>query len=155
METIRRPRWAIGCSDELTPEDARNLRRLYVVGAVWYASFIGGLLLLDTWAEGHTARSLLVATVPALLLVPTVRASARFLREADELTRKIHVEAMAIGFGAGMIAQLLSPTVETVAGASPAPRLGAELLDLADPITVALFAWFIALASRRRAFGSR
>lgn len=73
--------------------------------------------------------------IPAAALflgVMTVRAYVRFLRNADELLRKIHLEALAIAFGTGAVFMPVYRLCE---------RLGAPKLDSVDPLFVILLAW--------------
>lgn len=61
-----------------------------------------------------------------------VVAFRRYLRSADELVRKIEIEALAIAFGAGALFTMLYPLCE---------RLGAPPLGLSDAALVLMFAW--------------
>ena len=49
---------------------------------------------------------------PTLATVPLIVSYMRFLRGADELTRKIQMDAMAVGFAAGSVARLVSPLLQ-------------------------------------------
>ena len=43
----------------------------------------------------------LLASIPLVVGIPLVNAFLRFLREADEFMRKVQLEGIAMGFGAG------------------------------------------------------
>ena len=106
----------------LTARDKRNLRPLKWFGALWVASFVAARLLLPRepslpaeappWAWGLAIAAIVFSGLLALGYL-------RFLRGADELMRRIHLEALAAGFGAafvfgmgaGLLAQLGMPKV--------------------------------------------
>lgn len=66
------------------------------------------------------------------LAAGAIVAFRRYLRGADELVRKIEIDALAIAFGAGALFTMLYPLCE---------RLGAPRLGLADAALVLMFAW--------------
>jgi len=71
----------------------------------------------------------------ALTVVPGVigvHAYIRFLREADELLRKIQLEALAIAFGVGVLFMMTWRLFE---------RLGGYRLDLNDPVVIMFVVW--------------
>jgi hypothetical protein len=88
----------------LTRRDRRNLRPLKLYGAIWLVSFLfvhltRGQRTLEAqplWAWAAIA----VAIVAGALLA---HAYYRFIHGADELMRKIHIEALAFGFGAAFV----------------------------------------------------
>ena len=90
--------------------------------------FIAGTILIRGGHIGDTAAWIFPAAT-ALLGIATMRAYVMFLRAADELLRKIHIEALAIGFGAGAILMLAWRLAE---------RLGAPKLDSNDPLLAML-----------------
>lgn len=97
--------------------------------------FAGTTLLLDGGLVGGPAAwALVAATVGAALL--TVRAYRVFLRGADELLRKVQLEGLALGFGAGVVFMLGYRLLE---------RLGAPKLDVNDPLLVLVVFWSIGL----------
>ena len=116
-----------------TPRDARHLGTF----SRWVLSFAavlaaGTILLGGGYLQPQPVWW--IFPVAALLLgIGTVRAYVVFLREADELLRKIHLEALAFAFGAAMISMPVYRLCE---------RLGAPKLDVVDPMFVMLLAWF-------------
>ncbi|HUP58888.1 MAG TPA: hypothetical protein VNA69_00565 [Thermoanaerobaculia bacterium] len=80
------------------------------------------------------------------LLVMSVRAYIHFLRAADELLRKIQLEALAFSFGATLVFML---------GYRLCERLGAMKLDVNDPVMVMVIVFAIGqwTAMRRYAAG--
>ncbi|HEX7153552.1 MAG TPA: hypothetical protein VF618_18840 [Thermoanaerobaculia bacterium] len=128
-------------ANALTPRDAINIRHFYLWLLAAAAAFVAATLLFDgRFLSGPPAWAL-AATVIVLLLF-TLRAYLRFLRAADELLRKIHVEALALAFGAGFI---------FMTGWRLFERLGAFKLDVNDPVLVMMlfFALGLWLGTRR------
>lgn len=86
-----------------TDRDRRSQRA--VLG--WSALWVGAFLICDQaiardWIDGDPG--VIVATVVVCLLaLGWVAAYIRFLRNADELVRRIQLEAMAVALGAGLV----------------------------------------------------
>jgi hypothetical protein len=88
--------------DGITARDARNERRANAMAMIWTLSLIVcGLSIKTHLVESPLAW--LVAVVPLIPGVLFARAYLKYLREADEFLRKIQMEALATGFGAGLI----------------------------------------------------
>lgn len=145
----RRPWWAYGCSAELTPRDVANMRRLNV----WtFVAMFAWLAVLWTMTSDRVTSPLviLLVIVPVLALMRTFQVAVRFLREADELTRRIQVEAMAVGFGAAFAASFLErfaeEAVELLGGG---PWLG-ELPDLFMPLLWLVVAYSVSVIRLQR-----
>ena len=131
METEpRRPWFSWGCHGFLSERDRRNLRRYNAWVFAFALAFVTSVALLTKTSLGEAAAvAWIVALVPDVLGVMAVRAYVRFLREADELVRKIHLEATALGFGAGVV---------FILGYSLAELAGAPALDTPIPAAVML-----------------
>lgn len=82
--------------------------------------------------EGAIGWALVAAVVG--LLVLTLRAYIGFLRNADELLRKVQLEGLAMAFAAGTVFMV---------GYRLSERLGARRLDINDPLLVMVVAWGI------------
>ena len=131
------------CGD-LTATDRKNLWRFQAWGVVWAVAFAATGLLLKHWPQlvpGLPLRLVLIALTTALG-VAMVLAFIRFLREADELVRKIHLEALAVAFGA---------TVVFVTTWLLVQRAGGPHADVEDSLLVMMGVWVIAqiFAARR------
>ena len=87
--------------------------------------------------------SMTVASV--LLMIVSVRAYIVFLRHADELLRKVHLEALSLAFGAGVIAMM---------GYRLCERLGAPRLDIDDPFLVMIPVWALGQWFGMRRYGT-
>lgn len=86
-----------------TERDRRNQRRVIAWSLAWTLCWVTGALAIDNgwWDAG--AAGVAAAALSALLGVALLLAYWRFLREADELRRKIEVEALALAFGVGLV----------------------------------------------------
>ena len=98
----------------LTTRDQRNARRWSICLLVWVASFTTAVVILPVSDGSIGAQPMwawALAAVPVIPGVLLVRLHLRLMRETDELMRKIHLEALAVGFGVafvwGMSAALL------------------------------------------------
>lgn len=67
------------------------------------ASLLASAFMLKAGVGGSAALKWAIAALPIPLLVPWLLAYLRFLREADELVRKIQMEGLAVGFWAGVV----------------------------------------------------
>jgi hypothetical protein len=140
-ETMEERRWSL-CGD-LTAHDERNLRRYTGWLTLWCILWIGVRLAMEGWAPAQRGplswALILVAVLPGLF---TIRAYMRFVREADELQRRIQLEALALGFGAGALFMMAWRLVE---------KAGGPGLDVNDPLLVMFFVWMLAqvLVARR------
>ena len=129
-----------------TPRDAQKLR----VFNVWFMSavffFITSTILIGetTLAPGAVGWALTATTI--VLLAISVRAYLIFLRGADELLRKVQLEAFAASSGAAIVFML---------GYRLCERLGAPKLDVDDPIMVMAIVFGVVhlLATQRYAGG--
>jgi uncharacterized protein YacL len=81
-----------------TPRDRRNKLASIGWSILLMASMVSAALLLKTGIASTPALRALIVAVPIVLIVPWLLANLRFLRETDELVRKVHMEGMAIGF---------------------------------------------------------
>ncbi len=130
-----------GCAGLLTERDARNIRtyNAWLIGTllVWAAATI-------LIAKLHIAAPLgwALTAITLVLSIFTVRAYLTFLRDADELLRKIQIEGLALGFCAGVMFMLIWRLCE---------RLGAPKLDMDDPFIVMMLFWALGqyLGTRR------
>jgi len=84
--------------------DRRNARIANGWLFLWSLSFLPILYLFKEGLIPSGLPSYAAAIVPTVLAAVGVVAYMRFLREADELQRKIQLEALSLGFGAGFVA---------------------------------------------------
>jgi hypothetical protein len=111
-ETPDRPWFAFGCAGAMTPTDIRNIRRFDLWMIAWAIAWVTALFALRSdWLRAPSARVVLVA-MPVGFALATILAYLRFLRHADELLRKIHLEGMACGFGVAFVLLSSTPLLE-------------------------------------------
>jgi hypothetical protein len=116
---------------DLTPRDLRNSRNFHIWFAITLVTYAAAMVLIDGKIVPPIAGWALT-TLSALFSLAMLRAYVIFLREADELLRKIHLDGLALGFGAGTIFMLIYRLCE---------RLGAPKLDINDPLLVMVSFW--------------
>lgn len=83
-----------------TERDRRNRVAILRWAVVLAASLIASVLMLKAGLGEGSVLKWAIAAVPVAALVPWLLAHLRFLREADELVRKIQLEGVAVGFAA-------------------------------------------------------
>jgi hypothetical protein len=107
--------------------------------------FAAATILIDGEFIPNAVGWALTATAIVLMLV-TFRAYVAFLRQADELLRKVHLDALALAFGVGAVVMM---------GYRLCERLGAPDLDINDPFLVMMLVWIGAqfIGARRYAGG--
>lgn len=96
-------RFLATCRD-MTGRDRRNSRRATWWLFAWVLTYAGAAFgmrfeLIPTGLPGYLVSGLSIVVCCIALL-----AYIRFVREADELHRKIQLEALALGFGGGFVA---------------------------------------------------
>lgn len=145
MEETRRSPWQhFAACRNLTSADRRNANIATAVLFVWGLGFVGASLLLRREVVPAGALAYLTALVPTALGIFAVLAYIRFLRHADELHRKIQLEALALGFGAGFVATFAFELLEAA---------GLDRADVSSPFSVMVIFYFLGLSigSRRYA----
>jgi hypothetical protein len=110
--------------------------------ALWIGSF-AALSAGFELAAVPPALGWALALANAALGVAAVWSYFRLLRRADELERKIQVEALALGFGAGAVAMMADRLAE---------RAGAAPLDVNDALLVMLLAYAVGVVLARRRY---
>jgi hypothetical protein len=143
-DNVRRPWWAWGACGDLPERDLRNLRRFTLWSLAWAISFVAATFLLAEELVPAGPIQVAVAVMPTILGLGAIWSYVVFLRQADELQRKVHLEALAAGFGTGMIFMMGYRLLE---------RIGAPELDMNDPLLVMLLVWAVwqMVAARRYA----
>ena len=114
-----------------TPRDQHNYRVYngWMIGAM--VAFAAATLLLDgKFINAPAGWAITIACT--VLMVLAARSYILFLRQADELLRKVHLDALAFAFGAGVVMMMAYRLCE---------RLGAPKLDVNDASLVMLLTW--------------
>jgi hypothetical protein len=122
---------ALGCSYLFTPRDLHNYKVFtwWMMGAMF--TFAAATILIDGELIPPAAGWALTA-ISVVLMIGAMRSYIIFLRVGDELLRKVHLEALAFAFGAGIVAMM---------GYRLCERLGAPKLDVNDAALVMLLCW--------------
>jgi len=115
-----------------TPQDARNLRIFSGWALAAALVFSSATLLIGERILPRGVLAWCLAVTATLLAFGAVRSYMIFLRSADELLRKIQLEGLALGFGAGAVFTLGWRLFE---------RLGAPKLDIVDGLPVMMLFW--------------
>ena len=96
--------WREHCDDEYAqPAGRRYVRALWPVMIGYAITLYASLWLIRRGIDALPLRAL-VAVAPALVLALLIRVGVRYLREADELQRRIETEAIG---GAAMVLAML------------------------------------------------
>jgi len=74
-------------------------------GAAWIISYFVARYIIDTWAPPESW-DIAVASIPLFAFYWFVWIVQRTLRQADELQRRIHLEALALAFLSTMLAMM-------------------------------------------------
>jgi hypothetical protein len=112
------------CTALYTPRDARNMRVFNYWLFAAMLTFAAATILIGEKLIGRELGWALTGLTIGLLVM-MVRAYIVFLRAADELLRKVQLEALALALGASVVFML---------GYRLCERLGAMKLDLDDPL---------------------
>ncbi|HEX7833240.1 MAG TPA: hypothetical protein VF787_26525 [Thermoanaerobaculia bacterium] len=126
-----------------TPRDSHNYRTfsVWMIGAM--LSFVAATILIDgKWIPPAGGWALTILSI--VLMLGAMRAYIHFLRNADELLRKIHLNALALAFGVGTVAMM---------GYRLCERLGAPKLDINDSSLVMILTWALAQWYGMRHYG--
>lgn len=126
-----RPWWAWGCGADLTARD----RRRFGWANFWLVAWAIATVLAYRFVSGMDpvtgVAGYVIVAVPILLGLATLWSFCRFLRDADELLRKIQLEALSIGAGVGLVFLMSWQLLE---------KLGAPEADLLTAAVVILLA---------------
>ena len=129
----------------LTERDRRNQRQALIWMFAWVVSWVAASIAIKEGLVAPGWPATLLAVLSTLLGVVMILVFIKFLRQADELLRKIQVEALALGFGAGYVGAITYNLLEK-AGAVVHP-------DPADLtlIMVIVYALGVVISTRRYA----
>ena len=112
-------------SEATVPFTALPSRGVLFVGAVWFATYLATRYALDAWTPAPHW-DIAIASLPVLAFYWFVWVVQRALRNADELQRRIHLEALALAFLTTMLVLMMLGLLD----APPMGPLGLPLRDL-------------------------
>lgn len=104
-----------------TEADRRRQRRFAMLTLLWAMSFLAATWIFRSDLELAPAVGWLVAIVPIVLAGVALRSYLHFLRNADELIRRIQLEALGIAVAAALVWAIGYPLLE-MAGAPELDR---------------------------------
>lgn len=129
--------------EDLRPEDKANANRFTAWTLVAAVAYVLGTFLLRKGMVSTGLPAIGVALLCMLPAVNVVRAYRRFLREADELVRHIHLQGLGYGLAAGVIFSMGWRLLELA---------GAPRLDVSDGAVVTMLAWSLGQVLARRKY---
>jgi len=137
----RGPSWLDDCGDT-RERDRRNYRRVVTLALAYFLCIAAVRLTVRTGLVASGPPGWALGLVPAAVAVFVFMAYARFLREADELQRLIHLSALAAGFGGGFFGSVGLQLLE---------RTGAVLPRFVDVSAIMMVFYLVGfLVARRR-----
>lgn len=130
-------------SDATFPVSPLRSPGVLFVSAVWFLSYFAARFALDAWTPAPHW-DIAVASVPVFAFFWLVWVVQHALRSADELQRRIHLEALALAFLTTMLVLMMLGLLD----APPMGPLGLPLRDLWFFLPP-LYAMCFAVASQR------
>jgi len=136
-------RWYRAFSCHMTDRDRHNARRTNWWLFFWMLSFLGimAAIRFDVLHQGVPAYLAIAGST--LLGAVAILAFARYIREADELVRKIQIEALALGFGAGFLLNFTLSLIE---------RLTEQTFEIGDVFLVMIAFYVIGVITGTRRY---
>ena len=141
-EESKRPLLAHLCGD-MTASDRRNLNRATVWLAFWLVSFAASTFIIKSEVTSTGIVGWIVAAIPTVVGLGAMLAYGRYLRQADELQRRIQLQALALGFGVAFFFGFGYRLLE---------KVGAPAAEISDVSTVMVFFYFVGLWIGRRRY---
>jgi len=141
-EQEKRPLLARLCGD-MTASDRRNLNRANVWLAFWLVSFAASTFIIKSEVTSTGIVGWIVAAIPTVVGLGAMLAYGRYLRQADELQRRIQLQALAVGFGVAFFFGFGYPLLE---------KVGAPTADISDVSVLMAFFYFVGLWLGRRRY---
>ncbi len=140
---VRKSKWTFGCSSDLAPSDITRYRRAQAVILLWVAVLAATVVALRQWSPEPGLPAYALAAIPGVLMAAGFLLYGDFLRKADELTRKIQTEGMAVGFAVGLVISLSYTLLE---------KVGAPEIGTSDTVMIMVVAAVIAIQWQQRKY---
>ena len=141
-EETKRPLLIRLCGD-MTPSDRRNLNRANLWLAIWLVSFAASTFLIKGEVVGEGIVGWIVAAIPMIVGLGAMLAYGRYIKEADELQRRIQLQALALGFGVAFFFGFGYRLLE---------KTGAPAAEISDVAIVMSLFYFVGLWLGRRRY---
>ncbi len=141
MEKIRSSFWK---TYGLTERDRRNQWRFIGWSLAWSASWVVASIAINNEWVAAGLPQFPIALFPTFVGIGMLISYAKFLREADELQRKIQLDALALGFGVGLVGAVLYRLLEKSGFVAEA--------DIADAILIMVIAYVVGVLIGQRRY---
>ena len=140
---MRETKKSIWKACDMTERDRRNQWMVVGWSLAWSIAWVvASSAITHDWIGKGTAQ-LVIALLPTVLGVGMLLAFAKFLREADELQRKIQLDALALGFGSGLVGSVLYRLLE---------RTGFVEADVSNVILLMIVVYTLGVLIGRRRY---
>jgi hypothetical protein len=106
------PMHPIGAAGPRAARDRSGSRTLIAAGLTWFVSYFAARVALEILPSTENATRLAIALAPVVPFVVFLLAFIAHLRRADELERRIQLEALAIAFPLTLVLLMLLGLVE-------------------------------------------
>ena len=143
MNGTRDGSWLTSLCGDMTARDRQNLNRANLWMMLWLVCFAASTWLIRADLVQAGPVGWLVAIFPTAVGVGTLLAFGRYFREADELQRRIQLQALAVGFGVALFAGFGYRLFEA---------LGAPAGRVSDLAVVMVVFYFVGLWMGRRRY---
>ena len=130
------------CGD-MTPSDRRNLNRANLWLLIWLVSFAATTFLVKGGRIPPGPLGWVVAAIPMVVGLGALLAYGRYLRHADELQRRIQLQALGVGFGVAFFFGFGYRLLE---------KVGAPAAEISDVSMVLTLFYFVGLWIGRRRY---
>lgn len=137
----------------MTARDLRNLRRLNLWLFVMMALLMLSLFAIRRDAFGAGVWTTAMAVLPAAAFIGVYRSVRAFLSQADELTQRIQVQAMAAGGAGAFVAWMVQSLGEAVLALVSAPVWAAETVEVLSPMMGLAIGYVAAVLTLQRRYG--
>ncbi len=117
------------------PGDVRNQLRFALLCLAWGLTFIASVWLLRRTPDLSAPFVALAIALPGAMGIVVIRAYLKFLRNTDELLRKIQLEALALAFGVYALLSMTYPLLEAA---------GLLVLEVGDLFAAVMIVWALA-----------
>jgi len=131
-ESPRRSLFAAMQSCSGTRQDQRNSIRFTLWLLAWAITNVGAHWTLKSDMVLPTPWAWLLAVAPIVIMIVAVFSYMHFLNNADELLRKIQLQGLAMGFGAGVV---------FVTGYQLLEAAGAREMQTDHLLLIMMFSW--------------
>jgi hypothetical protein len=141
-EENKRPLLDHLCGD-MTPDDRRNLNRANLWLFLWLVTFAAITFLLKGGSVPTGPVGWIVAAIPMVTGLAAMLAYGRYIANADEMQRRIQLQALGVGFGVAFFFGFGYRLLE---------KVGAPAAEISDVSIVLMLFYFVGLWLGRRRY---